>query len=361
MNASQRDQHVLMICRGSARDGLGHVMRTRTVAQELARTGGVSVVVIGDRVVDALMAPSGLDWQLVDDDRAALDAFEAHVRSSAPPSAVVFDTMRFDEAAFDAIKSVCPVASLSPIFDRLGQCDALFHRTRHLPPEVSGSTYTGDLHAGLEYAVIRRGIAPIEEDHYNRTVLHDPLAVAVSMGGGDAQNKTLQVLEALRRVRKRLLLWVLLGEGYSHSYQALVDCVRRSAQHEIILAKTSDSMWRVLHNCSLAVLAGGTVTYEAAHARLPSINLFESADHTFLVRELVDHGVCLSAGHPFDAAVECAVEHIERLDIERSRLAAMHRAARGLIDDQGASRIARLIRTTLARHTTRAHAAARAA
>ena len=36
-----------------------------------------------------------------------------------------------------------------------------------------------------------------------------------------------------------------------------------------ILAKTNRSMWRVLGNCSLAILAGGVTSYEAAFAGCP--------------------------------------------------------------------------------------------
>jgi hypothetical protein len=293
------------------------------------------MVVIGDEHVDALLIRRGVPYTIVPDEvdvQPIADAFEPHV--------IVYDLLDLDDQRIDVLSRGRLSVSVSPIFNGLSRCDLVFHRTRVLGADWETLSLGNRLRAGLEYAVVREQCQRIDDATYRRNLDQHPLAVAVSMGGADAGNMTLRVLETLRDVPKPMLFWVLLGEGYVHSYEALVECVKRDARHEIILAKTSDSMWRVMSGCGLAILAGGTVTYEAAYAGLPSINLFDNAQHPFLVRELVERGAALSAGHPFEDALCVAAANLLHLESHRDELWAMHEACSGLIDGSAARRIA---------------------
>jgi len=187
---------------------------------------------------------------------------------------------------------------------------------------------------------VRPGCGPIDEARYGEAIAADrPLSVAVCMGGGDAANATRRVLEALREVDRPLLIWALLGEGYRHSFDDLERAARADRRHEVILARTTDSMWHVLRTCALAVLAGGTVTYEAAAAGLPSINLLSDDAHRYLVDELVDAGAAFHGG-ALDGVPSPMLEHVRRLESDRGGLLSAHRAARCLVDGRAADRIA---------------------
>lgn len=327
---------IAFVCRGSRLDGLGHIMRSRTVAGALAGRAVVQLCAIGDQTVIPLLQHHGLPFEVHADEQGLLRQLRCFA-----PHVVVFDTMHIGDDVFAFAKQQAKVASLSPIFSHLGSVDLLFHRTRH------GGTGWGEWtdgprkFMGLDYAVVRQTCRPIPESVYEETLGHEVLSVAVSMGGSDAGNRTLRVLDALRAVPVRLLVWVLLGEGYAHAYEPLVECVRRDQRHEILLVKATDSMWRIMRACSLAVLAGGTITYEAAYAGLPSINLLDQPEHAFLIQELVERGCSRSAGHPFDTAVSRAAIMVGELEQHRDELLVMHRACRGAIDGQAADRIAR--------------------
>lgn len=311
-------------------------MRSRTIAAEIRGDAVVKLVVIGDRYVEGLLAGRGVRYEIVPDEAAAMALFE-----TTRPEAVVFDLVHFGAAKFDRIARSCTTVSVSPVFDRLEDVDHFFHRTRELGEMFDVARFRGRMHAGFDFAVIRPGCRRINEADYERHLFGQPLSVALSMGGADAGNKTLRVLRRIAAIDRPMLFWVLLGEGYGHSYEALVDCVKASSRHEIILAKTSDSIWRVMHGCAVALLGGGMITYEAAFAGLPSINLFEQADQQFLVKELVACGAALCAGSPLDAAIENAASAIGRFDGARQELLAMHRRCRDLIDGEGARRIAK--------------------
>lgn len=326
---------VIFICRGSNKDGLGHVMRSRTVASAMARRTTVKMVIIGDQYVDSLLFGRGIDYSIVPDEAGVVEVLESY-----QPNVVIFDLMSFSEARFAGIQASAMRVSLSPIFNCLGKVDILFNRTTYLSEDWQPQGKKPVLRCGLQYSVVRENCVPIPTELYEQNLLANPLSVVISMGGTDAANKTLRVLNSVKSVPGRMLFWVLLGEGYAHSYQTLVEAVKQDTRHEIILAKTSDSMWRIMKTCTLAILAAGTITYEAAYAGLPSINVFESDEHLFLVSELIERGVCLSAGYPFADALSVINANITHLDRSRGELFEMHRLTQGLIDGKGASRIA---------------------
>lgn len=326
---------VLFLCRGSLRDGLGHVIRSRTLALEMARRAAVQMIVVGDKYVDALLVGYGLNYQLFFEDTMLLSTLEEF-----KPHVVVFDMVYFPKPEFQAIKKQAMTVSLSPVFNCLDQTHLFFHRTVYNSDEWNFGVHKPVLRCGLKYAVVRENCMRISEEVYRYSLEQNPLSIVISMGGSDASNNTLQVLNALRSVSSSMLFWVLLGEGYEHSYQALVDCMQKDSRHEIILAKTNNTMWRIMRMCTLAILAGGTITYEAAYAGLPSINIFEVEKHVFLIKELVEKGVSLNAGYPLSDALSVVKANVAYLECSRDELLAMHRKSKDLIDGLGARRIA---------------------
>lgn len=326
-------QRVLFICRGSVRDGLGHVIRSRRVAKVMKSVAQVRMVVIGDESAENLLFNHDLDYTITARDEHALYHFQHFA-----PDVVLFDLTKFEPDSVERIASQSLTVSLSPIFNCLGSMDLVFHRTAVQGkdwPTGSGKT---ELKCGLEYAVIGDHCQRIATEAYRQALAHETLAVAISMGGGDAANKTLAVLERLKGVPERMLFWVLLGEGYAHSYQDLVQCIRGS-KHEIILARTNEAMWRILSMCGLVILASGTTTYEAAYAGLPSVNTLESADQFFLIQELVEKGACAYAGYTFEESLNAVRGIVTRLNGHRNELLAQHERCLGLIDGLGAKRI----------------------
>jgi spore coat polysaccharide biosynthesis predicted glycosyltransferase SpsG len=200
---------------------------------------------------------------------------------------------------------------------------------------------------GLKYAIFNERCLVIDDAGFERNLTLNELPIAVCMGGADAANKTLAVLRALKTLKDPSTIWVLLGEGYAHCYNQLVDAVRTSSRHEIILAKANRSMWRVLGNCAVAVLAGGLTTVEAVYAGLPTINLCERPEHHGLMRELFEAGVALDGGPFSEASLAALPATLRELGRHRDRLRAMRQRTRGLADLDGPKRVLREIEQQL--------------
>ena len=322
---------ILFLTRGSVHDGLGHVTRSRAVAAEFAGRAQVKFIAIGDGCAAALLEGRGFEF--------VADATEDSARKIAAefaPDIVFLDLLRLDRELTRHLAKCATIIGLSPILDCMDELPLVFHRTAHRDPRWPS---TVEFRCGLQYAVVGAHCRRVPEDIFEHHAAEPQLSIAVSMGGTDAANKTVQVLSKLREHKSPLLIWALLGEGYAHSYEELVGQTR-GTPHEIIFAKTNDSMWRVLHMCSLVILAAGTTTYEAARAGLPSINLLATPRNAFLIAELAARGAAICDAVGFDEALANLNNHLNALDTNRDRLRAMHRAGQALVDGRGAARIA---------------------
>jgi spore coat polysaccharide biosynthesis predicted glycosyltransferase SpsG len=327
-----------IVCRGSTAQGLGHLFRTRTFARALHDRGrAVEVVAIIEPGLEGILADLPCAVRGVRDDGEV-----AGLLAARGPDVCVLDTTRLDPAVLRRVReSAGLVASLSPVFAQAAEIDLLFSRSKRAaaPPGV-GVTVVG----GLEYAVFGEHCRVIGDDAFERGLAASSRPVAVSMGGSDAANKTLRVLAALGAVEEDLTIWVLLGEGYAHSYDALVRAGRGQRRHEVVLAKTSRSMWEVMDRCVLAVLAGGLTTVEAVYAGLPSINVFESqAAVDATAQELFELGVCVDGGLFSEAALPRLVEGVCALLRDPEGLRQMRARTKGLLDRRGAERVIAVI------------------
>jgi spore coat polysaccharide biosynthesis predicted glycosyltransferase SpsG len=332
------DETLLMVARGSVQDGLGHIMRTRAVADELCRMGvRLKLLILGDESCISLLQHTTLPYEFCEsDEQVVSQVLQSEV------GCVVFDMLRFDQAGFLRIKACCRTLSLSPVFSCLPHTDDLFHRTVYEDPEWSVQKPFPRIHSGLKYTIVSERCHRIPSQIYRSHLKKSPLSIGISMGGADAANRTLAILNALKNIQSSLLIWVALGEAYTHSYEALVAAVR-GTRHEVILIKSNESMWRVLQNACVLICSGGLTTYEAAFAGLPSINIPAHPTRNFLIRELEEKGACIILDS--DAAgLASLVTHIESWEANRAPLMQLHLTSKRLLSPHGTRRVAQAIR-----------------
>lgn len=319
--------------------GLGHLFRARAFSRSIADDANVRMTAIADPSMSSLFRDLPFPVSLIE--------FESDLtRENLAADITVLDTVSLDRGLMAPLREASRlVASLSPVFDQMDAVDCAFFR--HHPVESHGTR----VFAGLEYAVFSEYCRPIPSDVFGVAARKTPLPVAICMGGADASNKTLRVLESLVACDSPLMLWVLLGEGYGHRYDELVRCVQGRPGHEVVLAKTNRSMWQIMENCALAVLSGGLTTVEAVYAGLPSVNLFEREQHANLMAEsFYDRGVCLNAGVIGRDSLVHMRRLVAELESDRLRLLHMHQQSRGMVDDGGAGRVLRALLSELEVH-----------
>ncbi|MFC1945684.1 hypothetical protein ACFLW1_00625 [Chloroflexota bacterium] len=327
---SSRPLRVMLACKALMEDGMGHLTRCRSLLEQVPPHVEPYLVIQGPRTE----LPEG-DGTVTEQHIEADEELRTAV-AQWRPDIIIFDQNRLAQNVFSPLRETTFTVCLSPLFQHISRVHQIYHRTACLPPGISPE---GEIHAGLEYTILSGNCLPVSDERYRTVLAQSPFAVAVSMGGVDAPNKTLAVLRALGAYRAPLVVWAFLGAGYSHSYDALVAESYQHGEQEIILVKANRSFWRVLQNCHLAVLSGGVTSYDAVYAGMPALNLLHTGEHSFIVRELAERGACLSSEVYGGLSLERLPSLIGELDRDRERLWQVHARAQGLIDGLGGERI----------------------
>ncbi len=316
---------LLFICKASTTTGLGHLIRSRSFVSELLKERPgleVDFYIIGEPLVERLLTEIKFAYTIVEN--------EDQIPLQANYDICFFDLIPIDPNFFQKVKSrTALTVSLSPIFDKLLEVDLIFNRTKY--HQQLTEFLPGQFYGGLEHSIIQSNCKKINTSVYEENLELDQFPIALIMGGGDAANKTLQFLKSLKNCTVPATFWVLLGEGYSHSYNELIEVIKKDSKHEIILAKTNRSMWQILRNCILAILPGGITTYEAAYAGLPTINMLEEDDKYYLIQELEEYEVCFYNGVINEENLDRLNRLIESLYQNKKLLLQMHINSKGLI------------------------------
>jgi spore coat polysaccharide biosynthesis predicted glycosyltransferase SpsG len=328
--------NIAIICKGGVNTGLGHLHRTISFLEDVKELASFKVIAIIDKGLEVLFkdTPGVIFIYNEVDLNSILKNLDNDIQNC------ILDCVELNSDNQKLLRTrFKKIVSLSPVFNNYEIIDVLFTRftDKIYPKNVK-------VFSGLQYSIFNTHCRRISDDEYNKTLNEKPLTIAISMGGVDAPNKTLKILESLVQLEIDLTIWVLLGEGYSHSYQELVDTIRKDSNHEIVMAKTNRSMWKILSNCSLAIFAGGLTTFEAIYAGLPTVNIFEKEIHQSIISdEIIEKNVSLNLGILNDSTLEILREKLKLFYNNRIELLKMRRNAFGLLDKNGAQRTMRKI------------------
>lgn len=322
---------ILIVCKGGNKVGLGHLLRSRTFGRYASDFYNVKVAAIVDEGLENVFNEIKSRCKFFGEDKAVL-SFAAEFK----PDIIIFDLIDIEKRTFNSLKKLASLTvSISPVFSHCRNIDVLFTRSRHTQP-LKGVKIFG----GLEYAIFNDYCYQIDDETYFKSLSKKDLTIGISMGGTDAPNKTFGILKELSAISQPCTFWVLLGEGYAYSYNDLVNVMQKDKDHEIILAKTNRSMWNILGNCAVAVLAGGLTSVEAVYSGLPTINIFEKKEHVdAMAKELVEAGVCVNLGLYSNEAHAALKKSIERFIDKKSKLLEMRENTKGLVDKRGSERI----------------------
>lgn len=336
---------VFFIVKASTEIGFGHLIRSRTLADSFESLkhpdDHIAFYIIGDTDTLKLMHNKSYEIQVYSSESELFENI-----SKGKYDVAIFDTLEVGHLLFVSVKSaVTKVVSLSPIFNQNENVDIIFHRSKYFEKTMPSGV---KMHKGLQYSLIQKHCVPIAAGDYKRNVESPDLSIAISMGGGDAANKTLKILKILNNIDSKLVIWCMLGQGYKHSYDELIQ-VSDNSRHEIILAKTNQSMWRILGMASLIILPGGITSYEAAFVGLPSVNIQDSDKNNYLVQELLDKGVAIAINNAFSKKFEIDFLNVlKKMKNNRNELYLMHLNAKGLIDNRGGERIFEILKAETA-------------
>lgn len=345
--ATDRSLKVLVRCDGDVQLGMGHVVRCLALADELREMHGcgVSFAMMSGEPGKALVREAGFpiapppvgqeeeDWlgALINERRP--DIMLLDVRSELSPTRV----RSWREGGI-------LVATIDDPSERCRESDLAFYPPVPQVYEHDWNSYTGELHVGWEWVVLRHDFALAEPP-----AGHNPPRLLVTMGGSDPAGLTLLALRELDQLNESFETVVVLGPGFIHGAEldAFLAEAKRSYRIEI---KVHD-MAALMRQADLALASFGVTAYELAAVGVPAIYLCLTADHARSASKFVEDGIALSCGQYQECRPGLLAATVRSLLPESAERCEMGVRARRLVDGLGATRIAAtLIDRSLARH-----------
>lgn len=334
---------IILRCQASPTIGLGHLMRCRELARILKERGR-DCVLIGpqsvllnqeDRLLFQALYPVENYGGTATDLKLVLSIARKHGASF-----VVMDDYRVDANYGFALKqhgirflqqfdSSCPCTYYADILVNSGPFEKPEHYSGFL-----GNPQTRLL-LGPKYAVLRRDFQEIVPRPTSPVVER----ILVCFGGGDDRGAiSLSINALLPLLAPNSRVDVISGGGNPHK-ERIKAAMTPLHKRGILFHSETNNVAEFMRNADLALIAGGTMSYESAICGLPSAFVAMAGNQTRSC-----HGWQSATGAPFLGPIykltSAKISEVVRMLIDDfSVRASIAAAARFLVDGKGAARI----------------------
>jgi len=218
--------------------------------------------------------------------------------------------------------------------DLLFNCNAV-SKTRNYITKNGTRVFTGQ-----QYALLKDEFSAVEPIPVRQTVQK----ILVTCGGTDMKGLSLKILEALKSFSQEIE--IVLVQGLEFKFRAELEKLLESMETVTVLKNVKD-MRDLMRSVDIAIASGGTTMYELAALGVPTIILDQYRHQDEFASELARQDALINLGLGKDvttSAIKTAV--VELLPFQKRQ--EMSKAARKVIDGQGAKRVAKIIQECVA-------------
>lgn len=320
-----RRQEAILLLRADAdpKTGLGHVMRCLTLGREWTRRGGRAILMTATPAESIRARAASFGISLHEIGSAHPDPADAaslkNVGAADPDAWIVVDGYRFDEKYLSAARATG--ARVLAIDDgvRLTRYDADLVLDQNLGAE--SRDYGAPSLLGTRYALLRPEFA--ERTRVKRDFPPEARTLLISLGGGDTSQIVTETLEALGATAAGLDITVVVGAA----------CPDPRVPSGVRVVRDPD-LPALMESADLAILGGGTTSWEAAYMGLPAVYTPSAENQRPIARALAAAGAGLCVEDA--SALAAAVSGLRR---DAGRRAALAANAGALVDGLGACRV----------------------
>ncbi len=189
---------------------------------------------------------------------------------------------------------------------------------------------------GTRYVLLRREF--LKGQGYKREIPEVARKVLVTLGGGDPDNVTFKVLQALQQVAVDGLEAVVVVGGSDPYYEKLKSAVQDSLL-SIHLERNVINMSDLMAWADVAVSAGGSTCWELAFMGLPNLVLILADNQRPVAERLDTMGVAVNLGWYEDLSSAQIAQAMTRLLVAAGARADMTRRGEELVDGGGVARV----------------------
>jgi len=342
MQSSPELPPLLVRADADARRGAGHVLRSLALARAWRERGG-SVRFVTLRPAPALKRRIQLAGAIVielDDSQSNDGELTAGLlaqlqQSSGERPWGIVDGYHFDDAYQAQLRRAG--CNLLVIDDNAHlpryEADIILNHGIHAPQLDYHARDDAWFLLGTEYALLRADFDCWRD--FRRAIPARAKNILVTLGGGDADNVTARVLEALAQLDGLdLSVQVLVGPLNPH-VSALAERAGANIQLQTDVADTAALMaW-----ADIAIAAGGTTAWELAFMQTPALILVLAENQAGVAEGIDNFGAAQTLGEAGNLTSADIANALRELIFDPARRQRMAERGRVLVDGRGVERI----------------------
>ena len=327
--------------------GVGHVMRCLALAEAWQRQGGQATLLSCclnpalrhcTETVGIGLAEVPMSHPDTADLRATLSALEKVSRDTTELPWVVLDGYHFDTTYQSLLRSAGCRLMIIDETGHLPRYDADIILNHGLEAQQLAYNCAPDtlLLLGTHFALLRP-----EFQRWQGAVRCCPEVarkVIVTLGGSDANNATLMIIEALKQI-STADLEVRIVVGPLNSHLAELQRATASASLRFSLETQVTDIAPLMAWADFAVAAGGTTSWEIAFMNVPALVFILDDNQAAEARALDEFGSARCLGRPENLSREEIAGAVVHLMYDREARQRMSQRARVLVDGRGVERI----------------------
>ena len=321
--------------------GTGHVMRCLALAQAWQDSGGMAVFAMAESTesIDRRLRAEGVGTVRL---RASANSFEdaqqtAQLARDYGAMWVIVDGYQFDSAYQFNLKST---ALKLLLVDDTGRCEKYFAdivlNQNVDASEAMDRNLTGDarLLLGSRYALMRREFWGWCDRR--REIASVGSKVLIAMGGSDAENITLRIIDALQSL-SGLEVMVVVGGSNPHWESLRQAALRFSGELE--LRRDVPDMPQLMTWADVAISAAGGTCYELALLQVPMLVIAVAENQQPTRRALAQHGAAIDLGSSEILDADCLAKSLQEVIRDFELRQSLAENARRRVDGRGAQRV----------------------
>lgn len=322
---------------GGTQTGLGHVMRSLALARYI-HAQGEEVYFLTNASSQGVFQDLGIMPRILTATTGSAEDLHYTQALLTSESWVVLDGYSFGPAYQQALRaSGAHVLVIDDNHEQSHYCaDILVNQNLHAPLLTYRVDTVCHRLLGSDYVLLRPEFLQVRQAH-RQVQLHTPSQVLLSLGGGDAQNLTLALLQGLEDIPEMLVLTVLVGATNPHlaSLQAFQQISRHALQIEVNSSCVPDWMnW-----ADIGVMAGGSTCWESCFMGLPGVLWTLADNQSRIAQSLHDRQLMYAFGEYTPAKLLPFRKKIRELLQLPSVLQEYIGRLQSLVDGRGAQRV----------------------
>jgi len=330
----------------STASGTGHLMRCLALAQAWQEEGGEALFVTACESENLSGRIESEGFNLIRINKAHPDpadwAETEKVLGNHPGAWIVLDGYHFDPAYQKNIKGMGHKLLVIDDMAHLVYYFADIILNQNIGAEIIKYQCEPEtkLLLGTRFALLRREF--FKWRGFKRDIPQVARKILVTMGGGDPDNVTLKVLQAIDMLEiADLEIKAVVGAANPHFKQ--ISAFSSRSKHRIAVKEATENMAKLIAWADLAVSAGGSTCWEMAFMGLPAMVIITASNQELVAKGLGMASAVENLGQQGEIDTTNLSGSILKLIHSKSERMKMSISGRKLVDGYGAIRLRELI------------------